>query len=156
MGVVLRARCAAPVPLRWRVSNPPDVSLMCRVAFRSCGFTHGVVIGYLLSVCAHLPSHQRNSHEIRARSNNLRNRDLVLRFLCCYEVLEFLVGGRGGKPRNTKRRHGSDVFRSFGWLRSLRRCVLFSVYPAWLRRLREHWSKLYLFGVVLTSSTGIY
>ena len=24
-----------------------------------------------VSVCAHLPSHQRNSHEIRARSNNL-------------------------------------------------------------------------------------
>ena len=26
MGIVLRARCATPVPLRWRVSTPPDVS----------------------------------------------------------------------------------------------------------------------------------
>ena len=42
--------------------------------------------GYGLCVCAHLPSHRRNSHEIRARSNNLRNRDLVIRFLRCYEV----------------------------------------------------------------------
>ena len=44
----------------------------------------------LVMVCAHLPLHQRNSHEIRARSNNLRNRDLVLRFLCCYEELSVI------------------------------------------------------------------
>ena len=37
--------CAAPAPLRWRVSNPPDVSLICRVAFRSYVFTHDVVSG---------------------------------------------------------------------------------------------------------------
>ena len=39
------ALCAAPVPLRWRVSNPPDVSLIWRVAFRSYVFTHDVVSG---------------------------------------------------------------------------------------------------------------
>ena len=37
--------CAAPVILRWRVSNPPDVSLIWRVAFRSYVFTHDVVSG---------------------------------------------------------------------------------------------------------------
>ena len=47
---------------------------MCRVAFRSCVFTHGVVGGngicYLLSVCAHLPSHQRNSHGVDSDTVN--------------------------------------------------------------------------------------
>ena len=46
----------------------------------------GGVIGYWLLVCAHLPSHQRNSHEIRARSNNLRNRDLVLRSFAAIRI----------------------------------------------------------------------
>ena len=71
-----------------RQQNPPQQEPLSN----SPGAT---VICYLLSVicmCApSIASPQRNSHEIRARSNNLRNRDLVLRFLCCYEVLEFLV-----------------------------------------------------------------
>ena len=45
VGIVLRRAERDPVPLRWRVSNPPDVSLICWVAFRSYVFTHDVAGG---------------------------------------------------------------------------------------------------------------
>ncbi len=42
---------ATPVSLRWRVSNPPDVSLICRVAFRSYGvYSLGICIGIGIGV----------------------------------------------------------------------------------------------------------
>ena len=60
------------------------------------------VICYLLSVCAHLPSHQRNSHEIRARSNNLRNSGVTVPLLLRGGIVD---GTKPGEPdrkgRNT-------------------------------------------------------
>ena len=67
--LLLRVVLLAPSQIIVRLNLGPRIALG-EVKFRlKIGY---LVVGYSLLVCAHLPSHQRNSHEIRARSNNLR------------------------------------------------------------------------------------
>ena len=66
--LLLRVVLLAPNQIIVRLNLGPRIALgEVRYRLKIKG-----TICYLLSVCAHLPSHQRNSHEIRARSNNLR------------------------------------------------------------------------------------